>query len=51
MKTKEELQYSILTEISKQTGLTEEQIRLKAIEMFKGREDIIHERVEQLVIS
>jgi len=48
MKAKEELQYSILSEISKQTGLTKEQIRLKAIEMFKGREDIIHERVEQL---
>ena len=43
---KEELQYSILNEISKQTGLTKEQIRLKAIEMFKGREDVIFERME-----
>ena len=45
---KEELQYSILSEISKQTGLTKEQIRLKAIEMFKGREDIILERMGNL---
>lgn len=43
----EEMQYSNLTEISKQTGLTKEQIRLKAIEMFKGRVDIIYERMEQ----
>lgn len=35
-----------LDEISKQTGLTKEQIRLKAIEMFKEREDIILERME-----
>lgn len=48
IKLKEELEYSILDEISKQTGLTKEQIRLKAIEMFKGREDIIYERMEQL---
>ena len=34
-----------LNEISKQTGLTKEQIRLKAIEMFKEREDIILERM------
>ena len=34
-----------INEISKQTGLTKEQIRLKAIEMFKGREDIILERM------
>jgi hypothetical protein len=45
---KDELQYSILNEISNQTGLTKEQIRLKAIEMFKGRENIIYERMEQL---
>ena len=45
---KNELQYSILNEISNQTGLTKEQIRLKAIEMFKGRENIIYERMEQL---
>ena len=45
---KEELQYSILSEISKQTGLTKEQIRLKAIEMFKGRKDIILERMGNL---
>ena len=34
-----------LNEISKQTGLTKEQIRLTAIEMFKEREDIILERM------
>ena len=46
IKLKEELQYSILNEISKQTGLTKEQIRLKAIEIFKDREDIILDRME-----
>lgn len=30
-----------IDEISKQTGLTKEQIRLKAIEMFKERERIL----------
>ena len=37
-----------IDEISNQTGLTKEQIRLKAIEMFKGRENIILERMESL---
>ena len=35
-----------INEISKQTGLTKEQIRLKAIEVFKEREDTILERME-----
>ena len=37
-----------IDEISKQTGLTKEQIRSKAIEMFKEREYIILERMESL---
>ena len=37
-----------IDEISNQTGLTKEQIRLKAIEMLKGRENIILERMESL---